>query len=37
VVGTVDVESDTSAAFADADRTLLERCARAIVALYPAP
>jgi L-methionine (R)-S-oxide reductase len=34
VVGTIDVESDRVAAFRDAERKLVERCAEAIVPLY---
>ena len=35
VIGTIDVESDRVAAFGDAERALIERCAKAIVPLYP--
>jgi GAF domain-containing protein len=34
VVGTIDVESDRTNAFDDEDRQALERCARAMAALY---
>jgi L-methionine (R)-S-oxide reductase len=34
VVGTIDVESDRVAAFGNAERAVVERCARAIAPLY---
>jgi L-methionine (R)-S-oxide reductase len=34
VIGTIDVESERVAAFGDAQRALMERCARAMMPLY---
>jgi putative methionine-R-sulfoxide reductase with GAF domain len=34
VVGTIDLESDRTAAFGDAERELVERCAGAVVPLF---
>ena len=36
VLGEIDIDSDTPAAFGPADRTLLESVARALVPLFPA-
>jgi len=36
VIGEIDIDSDTPAAFGPADRTLLESVARALVPLFPA-